>query len=129
MVYLDEQVVRLLVDAFNRRDMESVLKLFDENVLLHCPGKNRVSGDYQGRSALLDFWRKQIELTGGTFKGQVITVCQADEHLVLIAELSAQRNGKDYTWRRAIHYSLYQGRVTEGWLYENNQYSADEVFA
>ena len=125
---LDEKVVRILIDALNRRELEPVLKLFAEEVVLHCPGKNRIAGEYRGRSEVLGFWRKQVELSGGTFKGNVISVSQGENQLVLISELSLTRHGKAYTWRRANHYQFYRNRVTEAWLYESDQYLADEAF-
>ena len=126
--FLDEKVVRTLIDAFNRRELEPVLKLFAEEVLLRCPGKNRIAGEYRGRSEVLGFWRKQVELSGGTFKGNVISVLQGENQLVLISELSLTRHGKAYTWRRANHYQFYRNRVIEAWLYESDQYLADEAF-
>jgi hypothetical protein len=125
---LDEKVVRILIDALNRRELEPVLKLFAEEVVLHCPGKNRIAGEYRGRSEVLGFWRKQVELSGGTFKGNVISVSQGENQLVLISELSLTRHGKAYTWRRANHYQFYRNRVIEAWLYESDQYLADEAF-
>jgi len=126
--FLDEKVVRTLIDAFNRRELEPVLKLFAEEVVLHCPGKNRIAGEYRGRSEVLGFWRKQVELSGGTFQGNVISVLQGENQLVLISELSLTRHGKAYTWRRANHYQFYRNRVIEAWLYESDQYLADEAF-
>jgi len=126
--FLDEKVVRTLIDAFNRRELEPVLKLFAEEVVLHCPGRNRVAGEYRGKSEVLGFWRKQVELSEGTFKGNVISVLQGENQLVLISELSLTRHGKTYTWRRANHYQFYRNRVIEAWLYESDQYLADEAF-
>ena len=77
---------------------------------------------------MLEFWKKQIELSAGTLKGNVISVLQGEDQLVLISELSLSRQGKAYTWRRANHYLFYHKRVIEAWLYESDQYSADEAF-
>lgn len=46
MVYLDETVIQQLVEAFNRRELEPVTKLFTDDVVLHYPGRNRLAGDY-----------------------------------------------------------------------------------
>jgi hypothetical protein len=37
MVYLDEKVIQQLIEAFNRRDLDTVTKLFTDDVVLHYP--------------------------------------------------------------------------------------------
>jgi ketosteroid isomerase-like protein len=128
MAYLDENTIKQLVEAFNQRKLEPVLKLFSDDVVLHVPGKSRIARDYRGKSGVLDFWNQQISLTGGTFKAQVIAVCRGEGHLVLIFEGSAIRDGVSYSWRRVNHYQLVEGRVIEGWVYESDQYIADAAF-
>jgi len=125
---LDEKVVRILVDAINRRELKPVLKLYAEEVILHCPGKNHIAGEYHGKSGILDFWQKQITLSEGTYNGNVISVFQGENQLVLIMELSITRHGKVYNWRRANHYQLYRNRVVEGWIFESDQHLVDEAF-
>jgi predicted SnoaL-like aldol condensation-catalyzing enzyme len=129
MVYLDKESIKQLVEAFNQRNLEPGSKLFSEDVALHCPGKNRISGDYQGKSGVVEFWQKQIALTDETFRAEIVAVSQGEGTLVLIIEISAQKNGKNYSWRRVNHYKVVEGRVVESWIYEGDQYTADEVFS
>jgi ketosteroid isomerase-like protein len=129
MVYLDEKVIQQLVEAFNRRELEPVTKLFADDIVLHYLGRNLISGDYQGKSGLLEFWQKQIELTDGSFQGNVVAVCQGEGNLVLIMDATATHDGQEFTWRRINHYQLAKGRIFEGWIYEGDQYTADIVFA
>ena len=129
MVYLDENAIQLLINAFNQRDLEPGAKLFADDVILHYPGKNQISGDHLGKSGVLDFWKKQIELTGGSFKGEILSVLQGEGNLILIMNATADVNGKSYSWGRINHYLIVEGRVVEGWIYEGDQYTADLVFA
>jgi ketosteroid isomerase-like protein len=129
MVYLDEQVVRQLYDAFNRRDYGIVLKLYSEGVVLHCPGRNQVSGDYRGRQEVLEFWKRQGEVSSGTFQPQVIFVAEGDEHIIVVTDIEVERAGKTFAWRRILHFLMMDSRVAECWIYEGNQYAADEAFA
>ena len=124
MVYLDEKVIQQLIEAFNRRELEPVTKLFSDDVVLHYPGRNRIAGDYQGKLGVQDYWQNQIELTGGSFQGKVVSVCQGEGNLVLIMDITAVHDSQEYTWRRINHY-----RLAKGWIYEGDQYTADMVFA
>lgn len=128
MVYLDEQVIRQLYDAFNQGNFEVVLKLYADDVVLHCPGRSQVSGEYHGRDEVLGFWKKHREISGGTFKPEVITVAENDEHLAVITTVHTERNGRAYSWRRILHFVLFDARVHECWIYEWDQYMADEAF-
>jgi len=129
MVYLDEQSIQQLIDAFNRRDLESGSNLFTENVISHCPGRNRISGDYLGKTSVIEFWQKQIALTGETFRVEIVAVSLGEGMLILIMDISAEAYDQRYSWRRVNHYRVVEGRVVEGWIYEGDQYSADTVFA
>lgn len=113
-----------MIEAFNRRELEPVTKLFSDDVVLHYPGRNRIAGDYQGKLGVQDYWQNQIELTGGSFQGKVVSVCQGEGNLVLIMDIIAVHDSQEYTWRRINHY-----RLAKGWIYEGDQYTADMVFA
>ena len=114
MVYLDEAVIQQLIEAFNRRELEPVTKLFTDDVVLHYPGRNRIAGDFQGKFEVLNIWQKQIELTWGSFQGRVAAVCQGEGNLVLIMDANAVHDSQEYTWRRINHYHLAKGRIFEG---------------
>jgi ketosteroid isomerase-like protein len=129
MVYFDKKTINLLVDAFNRRDLEPVTKLFADDVVLHYPGKNRVSGTYQGKQGLLEFWQKQIELTGGSFRGNVISVCQGEGSLILVMETNVDHAGETLSWQRINRYQIADNKIVEAWIFEGDQYAADTVFA
>lgn len=129
MVYFDKKTVKLLIEAFNRRDLEPVTKLFADDIVLHYPGRSRVSGTYQGKEGLLEFWQKQIELSGGSFKGNVISVCQGEGSLILVTEVIVEHAGETFTWQRVNRYRIADGRIVEAWVFEEDQYAADAVFA
>jgi ketosteroid isomerase-like protein len=129
MAFMDEYVIRQLLEAFNQRNLEPALKLVTDEAVLHVPGKSQISGDYHGKDGVRKFWMDQISITGGSFTGEAITVLRGDGHLVLILALTAQREGKTYNWRRVNHYQIIEGRIVEGWIFESNQDIVDEIFA
>ena len=104
MVYLDKQSIEQLIKAFNRRYLEPGSKLFTEDVVLHCPGQSRISGDYVGKTGVVELWQKQISLTNEAFQAEIVAVSQGEGILVLIIEITAQLNDQHYSWRRVNHY-------------------------
>ena len=129
MVYLDKEAITQLVEAINQRNLDPGSKLFSDDVVLHFPGNNQVSGDYHGKSGVVEIWQKQIRLTNDTLKVEIVDTSQGEGNVILIMQISAQSNEQSYSWRRANHYKIVKGRVVEGWIYEGNQYIADKVFA
>jgi len=129
MVYLDKKTIKQIIEAFNQRNFEPSSKLFSEDATLHCPGRNRIAGDYEGKAGVIEFWQKQIALTNETFRAEVIAVSQGEGNLVLIIELTTQVGEQLFSWRRVNHYKVIDGRVVEAWIYEGDQYTADTVFS
>lgn len=129
MVYLNEKAIQQLIDAFNKRDWEPASKMFTDDAVLHCPGKNRISGDHQGKQGILEFWQKQVDISSGTLQAKVISVCQGEGNLVLVMKLQVERDHQGYSWRRVNHYRIVEGRILEGWIYEGDQYTVDHVFS
>jgi hypothetical protein len=76
----------------------------------------------------MDFWKKQMIVSEGTFQPQVVTVAESDEHIVVVTDIVVHRNEQSFSWRRLLHFTLYDSRVHECWIYEGDQYKADEAF-
>lgn len=129
MVYLDKEAIAQIIQAFNQRNLAPGSKLFADDVILHCPGKSRISGDYHGNSGVVEFWQKQIMLTDETFQADVVAVSQGEGTLILVIEISVTKDNQLLSWRRVNHYKVVEGRVVEGWIFEGDQYTADAVFA
>ena len=128
MVYLDKKTISHLVETFNRRDLEPAI-IFADDVVLHCPGKSRVSGTYQGKPGVIEFWQKQINLTARSFEAKVISVCQGEGALIIVMEMRVNQADETFSWQRINRYHIADGRIVEAWIYEGDQYAADTVFA
>ncbi|MGH2581674.1 MAG: nuclear transport factor 2 family protein [Anaerolineales bacterium] len=129
MTNSNENLIHTYFDAINRRDMETALCVFADEIILHCPGRSRVSGMYHGKQELLSFWQKQMDISGGTFHPNVVGILTSDERIVVLADLTAEREGKTFEWRRSLDYLTRNGRIEEAWVYESDQYLADELFS
>ena len=55
MAHPNEDLVRRAYDAFSRGDVETLRQLFADDTIFHEPGRNPVSGDYQGIDQVLAF--------------------------------------------------------------------------
>jgi ketosteroid isomerase-like protein len=53
--------------AFAQGDIPTVLQAFDKEILWRVPGRGPLSRDYHGHEEVLGFFKRVMELSGGTF--------------------------------------------------------------
>jgi ketosteroid isomerase-like protein len=128
MAHPNEELVRRGYDAFGRGDMETLREVFHPDLVWHSPGHNQLAGDHRGVEAVLGFFGRTMELTGGTFRVEVHDVVASDEHVVGLNSVAAQRDGKTLNGRNALVFHVRDGRATEVWQFWEDQYAADEFF-
>ena len=128
MGHPDEDVVRRGYDAFSRGDTQTLRELFDPDVVWHTPGRSQLAGDYRGVDAVLGFFGRTMELTGGTFRVEVHDVVANDEHVVGLHEVIAERDGKTLRDRNVLVFHVHDGRTREVWQFWTDQYAADAFF-
>lgn len=78
---------------------------------------------------MLDYWRRQIELSAGSFRTEVASVEPEDDHVVVSIAITAERDGRPASWRRIVDYRIYGGKIVEASVAEADQDAADAFFA
>jgi uncharacterized protein len=53
-----------------------------------------MAGDYRGRDEIVTFLRRTAELTGGTYRVELLWVVADDEHTVAVYRARGQREGR-----------------------------------
>jgi ketosteroid isomerase-like protein len=112
-------IIRKACDDFARRNAPAVFAVFDAAITWHVPGHGPLSGDLMGHDAIADFFRRTMELSGGTFGIDVHNLLADGEVVVVLVTAHAQRNGisssfpEVHVWRtknvKAIAFREYQG--------------------
>ncbi len=129
MGHPNEDLIRQGYDAFSRGDMDTLRALFHPGIVWHAPGRSQLSGDHQGVDAVLGYFARTMELTGGSFRVEVHDVVANDEHGVGLRKVYAERGGQALEDNTTLVFHLRDGRVTEVWQYRADPYAADELFA
>lgn len=115
--------------AFNAGDIETVAGLYDPEVVWHSPGKNQIAGDHKGLNAVLEFFGKLAELSGGTFKVEPHDLLANDEHGVCLSINTGSREGKELNMLEAHVYHIKDGKITEAWNLPYDQVKQDEFWS
>ncbi len=129
MAHPNEELVRRGFDAFNSGDVNTLRELFHQDAVWHAPGRNPVAGDHQGVEAILGFFARTMERTGGTFRVELHDVVANDEHAVAIYVSRGQREGRTLDIKNVLVSHIRNGRLTETWQLSEDQYTADEFLA
>ncbi|HEX2022509.1 MAG TPA: nuclear transport factor 2 family protein, partial [Candidatus Thermoplasmatota archaeon] len=66
--------VRALYAAFSARDPEAIAKVLADDAVWRVPGKNLLAGEHRGRAAVLAYLGRVRELSGGTFRAEVVEI-------------------------------------------------------
>ncbi len=121
------ELVRRGYAAFASGDMETVGSLFHDDIVWHSPGNGPLSGDYEGKDQVFGLFSKLLELSGGTFRQDVHDVVANDEHAVVMVN-AAWDEPKPYAGRAVHVMHVKDGKLTEYWLYNEDQAAADAAF-
>jgi ketosteroid isomerase-like protein len=111
----DAALVRKGYEAFIAGDMVWLNEHLHENVVWHAPGSNLLSGDHQGREAVLAFFARSVQVALPEF--QIHDVVASDDHVVGLSTITWRRNDNQSTFEDHVAqvFHLDGGRVLEVW--------------
>jgi uncharacterized protein len=87
-----------------------------DDVVWHVPGTSPIAGDYRGREAVLEYFRRRRALAGGTIQITEHGQAHHEKAVVRLADGRAVLGGNDVAWRTAGAYRVAGGRIAEAWL-------------
>jgi uncharacterized protein len=79
--------------------------------------------------AILGFFARTMEVTGGTFRVELHDVLANEEHAVAIYVSRGQREGRTLDNKNVLVSHIRNGRLVEAWQLSEDQYAADEFLA
>jgi uncharacterized protein len=129
MAHPNEDLVRRAFDAFAKGDVDTLRELFEQDAVWHAPGRNPLAGDHRGVDAILGYFARTMEVTGGTFRAELHDVVANDEHAVALYVGRGQREEKSYENKLVLVSHVRNGKFTEVWLFSEDQYASDEFLA
>ena len=96
--------------------IEPVERLLADDVVWHVPGRSAIAGDYVGRAAVAEYFRRRRELTGATLEVVDRGGVEIGDTVVRLADGRATIGGRAVEWRTAGVYRVEAGRLREAWL-------------
>jgi ketosteroid isomerase-like protein len=109
---------------------DKVGEFFSEDVVWHVGGNHALSGDYRGRDALLDYFAKVRDQTGGSLTVTSESILASDRHTAMFTRVTAQRDGRslDVTMAQVLSVGA-DGNWREYWALANDQAAVDAFWS
>jgi ketosteroid isomerase-like protein/uncharacterized cupin superfamily protein len=108
------KLVRRGYEAFNSADAATLMDLFAKDAVQHVPGSGPFAGTYKGPEAILGYYAKLAEHTGGTFRAHLMDVHGDGSGHVLASHLiAAERNGESRMSRGSILFTFVGDKATD----------------
>jgi uncharacterized protein len=112
-VSANEDTVRQGYAAFGKGDMDTLRSIMTPDVVQSVPGKSQVSGEHKGVDAVLGYYGRLFELTGGTLKADLQSAKdEGADKVVAVHHLTAQRGGKSYDQNETLTFTLTGGKIS-----------------
>jgi ketosteroid isomerase-like protein len=115
-MYETERVLRAAATAMTTGDMGGLSALFADDVVVHVPGTNQLSGDHKGKEAAFTaYMGKVMALTNGDFVFEPHDIAGSEDHAAGIYRYRATRDGTTLEWRHVNVYHVRDGQIVEIW--------------
>jgi uncharacterized protein len=107
-------VVRQLYAAIADRDLDAAATCFAKDVVWVLPGTSAIAGTHRGWAAIRDgFLAKLGPLSGGTFRAQLLDVCEGDTYVVAVQHATAEHGGQNLDITACQLMRIEGGRIVE----------------
>ena len=91
--------------------LPALLDLFADDAVWHVPGSMALSGTHTGSDAIVAFLRGTAELTGGTYRVELLWIVADDGHLAAVYRARGSRpDGRELDIEQALLVELEGGR-------------------
>lgn len=122
----DQDVVRRFARAMVERDVGAIAECLADDVVVHVPGRNPLSGDHRGKGEVMTRLFQAWEEAFAHLEIDIHDVLVSADHVILLSDRRAERDGVTVDMRAASIYHVRDGRIAEAWLMEWDPYALDE---
>ena len=117
----NDSLLRRLLEAFATDDVGATEAVFDDDVTWHEPGTNRFSGQFRGRTAMMQRLM-QMRQAGLSSRFEVHDVVANEDHAVALVHLRLEvADGRRYEQPQVQVAHARDGRIVEFWTMNQDQ--------
>lgn len=108
----NEKLVRTMVEAFQRGDLDTVGASFAADAVWDLPGRGVLAGTYTGPEEIVGFLARSYEMSGGTLAIDLIDVLSSEHGAAHVQRVTAHRDGRTLDCIETLAHTIVDGRIT-----------------
>lgn len=118
------------VEAYGASDRDAMAAALADEAVWHVGGTHRLSGDYRGREAILEYFDTVRRETDDTLAIEPLEVLANDRHGAAFLRVTGERAGRrlDVVVADAFRFDE-AGRIVEFWASAADQAAIDEFWS
>jgi ketosteroid isomerase-like protein len=120
-------VLRSYFDAMAAGGPPAAMPYYHDEVVIEVPGEHSAAGRYEGLEGVESFGAAMRAASGGTFRLRPLDLLASEDHVVTIAEVHVERDGRVLDWERVIVSRVRDGKLWHLRMYESDQRAVDAV--
>ncbi|WP_159276677.1 nuclear transport factor 2 family protein [Variovorax boronicumulans] len=121
-------VVQRYAQAWAANDLKAIVDCYHDEVVFHYFGRSPLAGTHRGKAACLAVLKQVKERTNRRLVA--IRDVLAGEHFGLIVAVEQfEHQGRPVELERQLRYAVKDGRLSECWIYDEDQRWVDEVLS
>jgi hypothetical protein len=124
----NQDVMRLYADAWRAGDPVGMQALMSDDVVLHLFGHSPIAGTFKGKEDLSRIVRLLQEMTGRKLL-ELHEMLVGGDHAVALVRERMERHGNALDLERVFVYHLAEGKITEIWIYDQDQAAVDKMWS
>jgi ketosteroid isomerase-like protein len=122
--------VQRYADAWAANDLETVIGLYHDDFVLHYFGESPLAGDHVGKEAAVTVLLAATQRSGRQLDAIEDVLAGSTFGAIVAREGIRQPGGDDLrVIRRVFLYKVRDGKLSECWLYDEDQRAIDELWS
>jgi ketosteroid isomerase-like protein len=124
-----ESNLRELYERFSRGDLPGVLALCTDDISFELPGKSLLPARTNRDSFGPELVGKVMQLSGGSFREEVIDILAGETHAAAYLTHSFEREGRPHSYRTIHLWGVREGKFSSWREFPEDQYQFDAAWS
>lgn len=119
-------VVQRYADAWAANDLKAIFDCYHDEVVFHYFGQSPLAGTHRGKTACLAVLKQVKEKTNRRLVA-IRDVLAGERFGLIVAIEQFEHEGRAFELERLLRYAVKDGKLSECWIYDEDQRQVDEV--
>ncbi len=124
----EKSVIEAYAKAWLAGNAAEIIAFYHDDFTLHYFGRSPMAGDHVGKAASVVALAKVQQMVNRKLLA-IEDVMGGSEYVSMISKEQWQRDGKTMEVRRLLLFKTKDGKLSECWLYDEDQRAVDEFWA